>query len=691
MQVWRWWCERERLSRKPHSEGLVRAICEAPQRPTVSPGTGGTKEHGTVAGEAVRGVEARFPRLASRVGGRLDIEIPALFMSLAVHALLLVGLAFAGYRSYSEVHREFRSELVDNLLSSESTFQDLDQSADLPSPTPLAGSFAPNLAPTITSAPSQAGGVPVSAAPEDAKRALAPELAKLDVRRATEVVLPTARLLAQTVSIRGNGAEMVADVGGAVDRIAIEIVRHLEQDRTLVVWAFDASGSLQAERQRLGKHIETVYTHIKQLDENDRAADSGLVTMVVAFGHDRKPMLPKPTAELSEILESIHNIEQDDTGIETTFTTVAEIVSRWGRYKDATNRAYRTMVIVVTDEVGDDEGRLEDAVALAQRAKVPVYVLGSQAVFGSTHGYMNYTDPKTKRVFYHVPVRQGPESAMLEQIRLPFWYEGPQYEILEAGFGPYALSRLASASGGIYFVTRFDTRRMGFDPARMREYKPDWVRRDQYELQVTRSPLRRAVLNAALLTQQKLPGMPSLFFPPADVPEFKDAMAQNQGIAERTAYTVEEALTPINEVARLRDRETSRRWQAHYDLIRGRLLAMKVRCYEYNWICARMKKDPPKFTNPRSNAWRLVPDRAIRYSEKAEAAAHEAEALLRRVVEDHPATPWALLAQRELKDPLGFKWVETYVPAPRRNDNAAEMKRNRQNSGPAKPPEVPKL
>ena len=139
-------------------------------------------------------------------------------------------------------------------------------------------------------------------------------------------------------------------------------------------------------------------------------------------------------------------------------------------------------------------------------------------------------------------------------------------------------------------------------------------------------------------------------------------MANNQGVAERTAYTVDEALGPINAVAKLRDRETSRRWQAHYDLIRGRLLAMKVRCYEYNWACARMKKDPPKFSNPKSNAWRLVPDKAIQYSEKAAAAGREAETLLRRVVDEHPATPWALLAQRELKDPLGFKWVETYVP-----------------------------
>ena len=169
-------------------------------------------------------------------------------------------------------------------------------------------------------------------------------------------------------------------------------------------------------------------------------------------------------------------------------------------------------------------------------------------------------------------------------------------------------------------------------------------------------------------------------------------MANNQAIAERTAYTVDEALGPINAAAvvKLREREPSRRWQAHYDLIRGRLLAMKVRCYEYNWACALMKKDPPKFTDPRSNAWRLAPDTEIRYSKNAVAAAKEAETLLRRVVEEHPATPWALLAQRELKDPLGFKWVEHYVAPMRRNDNA-EAKKKKNEPKPARPPEMPKL
>jgi hypothetical protein len=126
-------------------------------------------------------------------------------------------------------------------------------------------------------------------------------------------------------------------------------------------------------------------------------------------------------------------------------------------------------------------------------------------------------------------------------------------------------------------------------------------------------------------------------------------------------------------------------------LIRGRLLAMKVRCYEYNYAGARLVKDLPKFQNPKSNAWMLVPDATIRYK-AATAAAQEAVELLKKVVDEHPDTPWALLAQRELKDPLGLKWVETYVPPPRRMDDAPAAKNKKKPDMPAaKPPPPPRL
>ena len=129
--------------------------------------------------------------------------------------------------------------------------------------TPAAGSFSPNLATmTVSSPPAAAVGSAAAGA-----GGAAVELASVDVRRATDVAVPTAAMLGQTVSIKGNGAEHVGGVEGAVDRVAIEILRRLEQGRTLVVWAFDASGSLQVERERLSKHIDAVYAHIAQLDE----------------------------------------------------------------------------------------------------------------------------------------------------------------------------------------------------------------------------------------------------------------------------------------------------------------------------------------------------------------------------------------------------------------------------------------
>ncbi len=173
---------------------------------------------------------------------------------------------------------------------------------------------------------------------------------------------------------------------------------------------------------------------------------------------------------------------------------------------------------------------------------MPVYVLGSAALFGRIEGFMDYTDPKTKHTYHHLPVRQGPETAAPEGLRLPFWYNGPQYDMLDAGFGPYALSRLAGATGGIYFITRLGPNRITFDPAGMREYKPDWVSRDQYLAMLTKHPLRRAVMRAGVICQQNLPPMPSLTFPPIEAPNFKDVMTDNQEKVARVQYTVDEAL-----------------------------------------------------------------------------------------------------------------------------------------------------
>jgi len=634
----------------------------------------------------LRRLDERHPDLARWLGGPLEVQAPAVLASLAVHLTLLVVLALVGYNVSQDSRRELTSRVVDTRLPDlrRIEVQDIERPEAPPTMTAPA-----SMAPAIGSIGVEASGpLAPRMATSGANGAVA--LAKFDVKRAGDVMMPSAPMLAQSVQIRGVGTEHVGDVEGAVDHVAIEVLRNLERGRTLVVWMFDASGSLVVERERLGRHIEGVYNHIRALDQGKKADDGALLTAVVGFGQDRKVMAP-PTADTAEVLSAIKAVPLDTSGVETTFATVVEVVRKWGRYKDGEGRPYHAMVIVVTDEVGDDEPRLEEAIATARAGKAPIYVLGSSALFGRAEGRMNYTDPRTKQTFYNLPVRQGPESVEIEQVHLPFWYDGPQYDYLDAGFGPYALSRLAGETGGIYFVTRLGPGRVSFDPNSMREYRPDWVSRSQYEQGVARSPLRQAVLQAARITQQSLPGQPSLSFPAADGPEFKEAMKENQIVVARIEYTVKEALVPISAVSRLRDRETSRRWQAHYDLIRGRLLAMRIRCNEFNSACAQMIRDAPKFKDPGSNTWRLVPaDDLNARDAQAKAVAEEARRLLRRVAEDHPGTPWALLAQRELKDPFGFRWVEAKVPPrPRRTDMVARKKAAPKSE--AKPVEVPKL
>ena len=464
--------------------------------------------------DVFRRLDEACPWLSRWLGGRLDIQVPAIAVSVLTHAVILALFGMIGYAATSERKSEIDSALVD--LDDFATLDDTEiMQIDDTVATPTSAATAPMVAPMIVQTPS---GIAPS---EDG-----PPLVAKQVVLANHIVLPAATRLDMSVAVRGQGAEHVADVEGAVDRIAVEILRKLEKGRTLVVWAFDASGSLQEERGRLAKYIGRVYKHIAELDTGGLAEHEGLLTVVVAFGKDRR-ILAEPTADVAAITRAINAVALDASGVESTFQTVGMIAAKYARFKKGDN-AYAPMTVVVTDEVGDDEGVLESVIATARKANMPVYVLGSPALFGRVEGFMAYTDPKTGEFYRRLPVRQGPESVEVEMVKLPFWYAGPQYDLMDSGFGPWALSRLASQTGGIYFLTRLGTAEITFNPAGMREYRPDWSSREEYSARIVNAPVRRAVTMAGRITQQRLPDPPSLEFPAADGPQFKEEMARTR-------------------------------------------------------------------------------------------------------------------------------------------------------------------
>src|SRR5262249_10551339 len=119
----------------------------------------------------------------------------------------------------------------------------------------------------------------------------------------------------------------------------------------------------------------------------------------------------------------------------------------------------------------------------------------------------------------------------------------------------------------------------------------------------------------------------------------------------------EEALDELRAAARQRDREPSKRWQAHYDYVLARLLARLVVVYEYNHALGRLRKEELPLLGPGQVGWRLVPQAQVRFPEpRSRPAAREAAKLWEKIARDYPGTPWALVAEQELRLPPGLDW-----------------------------------
>ena len=110
-----------------------------------------------------------------------------------------------------------------------------------------------------------------------------------------------------------------------------------------------------------------------------------------------------------------------------------------GRYAGLIRKDRRLLIVLVTDESGDDGGKIEEARQAAVSRGVPIYVIGRQSLFGYDRAHLRYIDPVTKDEYWPA-VRRGPETADIEMLQWDGlhvrWDEQP------SGFAPYELARL---------------------------------------------------------------------------------------------------------------------------------------------------------------------------------------------------------------------------------------------------------
>ncbi|MEZ6044806.1 MAG: vWA domain-containing protein [Planctomycetaceae bacterium] len=620
--------------------------------------------------------------LAHHRGGLKLRDLPAWAISLVVHACILLVLASMTYSQHLEANllpfvstTEFDDwepeELqIDNL---EIVDPGNDSSLEIQGESALAA---------VTPAEQTQESVE-----HDLNRAVEIDI---DVPVFEQIASMQEAELVEAVDVKGT-SEKAGGVDGAIDRLTLEIASSLRQEQTLVVWLLDASLSLKERRNAIASRIENVY---EQLGVMELGAEGSLLTGVVSFGEGTNFLTQTPVEEPALAVQAIRQVQPDESGEEKVFTSVQAVVEKWKPYRTKQRRNF--LIVIVTDERGDDHDMVDQVTYDLSRLGARVYCVGNSAVFGRKVGYQPYQ--LSDGSFQNLPVDQGPETGYPERLGLDFWGRNEGLNSFSSGFGPYALTRLCAETGGIYFIAA-EQPGPRFDTNLMRNYMPDYSSFSDYQEAVRSNRAVAALVKASLSTTDRPTPEARLVFRADRQERLKQEIDEAQKPFADYVYHLEnEVLRTLLDGEDARAEVTVPRWKAGYDLAMGRALASWVRTFGYNKMLAQMKVSPLEFTKEGNNMWRLLPADESDAGGQVKKYTEQARFYLERVITEHPDTPWALLAAKELETPLGWRWQDGFNPnyreAPQQQPTPMlllEEERRRRMQPRPQPVQLPKL
>jgi hypothetical protein len=517
----------------------------------------------------------------------------------------------------------------------------------------------------------------------------------------------TAPHVTENLVVKGAGSVGAVGAVGAVDRITKEILASLEERPTVVVWLFDQSGSLKPQRELIAKRFDHIYEELGEITASGHRSqrqqqDKTLLTVVAEFGQSIQLVTPKPTNDLKEIKASMQEITDDTSGRENTFQSVYFLADKFHHYRVQSPR-HNVMIVVFTDEAGDDPEQLDAAIDICRKYEMPVYVVGVPAPFGREEAYIKYIDPDPNfdQTPQWLPLHQGPESLVPERIKLNFARMSQFDDPIDSGFGPFGLCRLTTETGGLYFTVH-PNRKVGaaisegdtspfsthlaafFDERTMRNYRPDYVSADEYKQMLAQNRACAALVEAAQLSWTTPMGDVRLRFPKVDDAQFARELSTAQRSAAKIEPQIDELVSVLRKGESDRPKVTKPRWQAGFDLAIGRALAVEVRTEGYNAILAEAKQGM-KFKDEKSDTWVLRRTNEVTINSALAKNAADARNYLERVVTEHAGTPWAMEASQELKEPMGWEWHERFTDVAGQKARAAGQGKRPQQPEPTAP------
>lgn len=498
-------------------------------------------------------------------------------------------------------------------------------------------------------------------------------------------------------NVSGEGGAVVEGYGAALDQFSQELVRMMREQRVLVIWLFDESESMKDDQQDLKGRLHRIYEELKLVDDSDALANKRgkakgeeiLLTSIVSFGEkvhfhlNRK----RPTADNREIMKAVDAIPIDRTGVENTCSAIVQVIDEYKAFAGAGQR--KIVLACVSDEAGDDgmSPAFEEALNLAKKTRTSIYFFGRESVFGYPYAFVNWVHPQLG-THHWLQIRRGPETPYAEQLQIDGF--AVRRDASLSGFGPYEQVRLARDTGGIFFLLPNEEQNLNditkrkFAALDLKEFEPDLRSRRQYAEERDKSPFRKAVWDVIGLLNPYDPANKDLgvdggrWFP-REAGRYEGAVSEQIARGTRMFMALSAAQERLEAVKGLRAKESSRRWRANYDLILGQVMSYRVRMFQYVMGLEQFGRGLPKrkFDSEKSNQWHvgvgaqqmLKPDpvqlKALKVTEEAlDKARKAATDQYETVLKEHPGTPWAVRAEREMRWGYGATFGERFWQQP---------------------------
>ena len=602
-------------------------------------------------------------------------DYSAFFTSLIVHAVILTAMAM--------VHHQLTDSQPE--VAIETIFDDERDQAEFEQVLETNLSVSENL--SVTSGGMVSTNVGASTAPAISSQKIetSESLKEPEIKiNAGEITAPGEDILGKDLGVgevTGEVGAVVDGYGTAMSRISKELIRIMREEKIMVVWLFDESGSMKDDQKEIRDNFNKIYGELgiaAKQEAKTRSRDQTLLTTILSYGATVHVHTPKPTTDLKEVQAAITKIPEDKSGLENMCQTISATIDKYAIMARKQDR--KLCIVVVSDESGDDGNAVEEVITRAKRVKTPIYILGRESVFGYPYTRQRWVDPKFKLPFW-IQINRGPETAFPESLQ----YDGlhGRWDAFSAGFGPYEQVRIARETGGIFFVLpgkegtlagagSKDKRQFRFQD--MKEYQPLLLSRRDYDASRSASKFRTAIWKVIVTLNPHLDkqlNVRELYYP-LKKKEFYEIGSKEVPKAIRAMGLLQKSVDILESIKPLRAQEKSPRWRAAYDLTLAQCLAYRVRLFQFCLALDKHAKTMPPLKTKTNNVWNVIrnkkmlpPDeqqvKLTKVSvEKLDAQLKKAETQYKFVMKEHPGTPWAQRASYEMRQGFGMAFREGY-------------------------------